>query len=355
MKIWNCPRCRKKSLTIKIDKKSLKAEVLCGNCNFIIYKKTNRISEAIDVYGDFIDDYYNNKNLSIQDLKKNYEKPKKKLITDQNTLELLSNKKKNLDDSKIENIDKKEEGEDVLFKRFKQTQQKFKQHMNGITKQSHIKIHSPEYEKLSLEEKFKVTQAKFHERKKRDLVDTETKIEISSDMAKEDQVKLPESKHVKKKKISPQIISYGEKIKIHGNFYDLNEIWLVIDGANVAFTRKTTHYQGKLSNLTILRKKLQILGVRKFKILCDRSLYHKIDEPLEYRKMVQNGEIIETPAGTEADFFILNFAKEKGGFVISNDRFRDHYNDFGKKWIKNKRITFTFIEDNVYFDKIYNK
>ena len=51
---------------------------------------------------------------------------------------------------------------------------------------------------------------------------------------------------------------------------------------------------------------------------------------------------------------IVKFAKEKGGFIISNDRFKDHYNDFGKEWIKNKRITFTFIEDNVYFDKIHN-
>jgi tetratricopeptide (TPR) repeat protein len=252
-------------------------------------------------------------------------------------------------------VQNKKDKRDPLFHRFKETQQKIKAHLRGLDKKDKIKVHSPAYQKLSLEEKFKILQTRFHERKKLDLVDTETEIEISSDMLKEDKTKSPRSRLKKTEEKSPRVVSSNGKININGKIYNPNEIWVVVDGANVALTRQTSHYQGKLSNLKILRNKLMNLGFIKFKILCDRSLYHRIDEPLVYKKMVQKEEFIETPAGTEADFFILNFAKEKQAFVISNDRFMDHYDEFGGKWIKKIRIAFTFIEDSIYFDKIYNQ
>ncbi len=60
IKVWRCPKCRKKSIIININKSKLAATISCGACSLFIEKQINRISEPIDVYGDFIDEYYEN-------------------------------------------------------------------------------------------------------------------------------------------------------------------------------------------------------------------------------------------------------------------------------------------------------
>jgi len=45
---------------ISIEKSKLTAKISCGSCRLFIEKKISRISETVDVYGDFIDEYYEN-------------------------------------------------------------------------------------------------------------------------------------------------------------------------------------------------------------------------------------------------------------------------------------------------------
>ncbi|MFX0140757.1 MAG: hypothetical protein ACFFDN_44375, partial [Candidatus Hodarchaeota archaeon] len=61
---------------------------------------------------------------------------------------------------------------------------------------------------------------------------------------------------------------------------------------------------------------------------------------------------VESPAGTQADTFILQFAWKNNAYIISNDRFLDFYDKYGKEWIKQKKITFSFIAGAIYFDKV---
>ena len=100
-------------------------------------------------------------------------------------------------------------------------------------------------------------------------------------------------------------------------------------------------------------KKLNSFGIKNYKIICDRSLFYTIDNQEEYSELIENDSFIETPGGTEADFFILKFAKEIDAFIISNDMFKEFYKFFGKNWIKSKRITFKIIEGLLFFYKIY--
>ena len=67
---------------------------------------------------------------------------------------------------------------------------------------------------------------------------------------------------------------------------------------------------------------------------------------------MQDKHFVQTPGGTEADPFILQFAIKKDAYIISNDLFRDHYDRFKKEWILDRRITFKIIDDNIYFDNI---
>jgi hypothetical protein len=44
--------------------------------------------------------------------------------------------------------------------------------------------------------------------------------------------------------------------------------------------------------------------------------------------MVEEGTIRQAPAGTDADYFILSFARELEASIVSNDRFRDRQKAF---------------------------
>ena len=44
--------------------------------------------------------------------------------------------------------------------------------------------------------------------------------------------------------------------------------------------------------------------------------------------MVDEGHIRQAPAGTDADYFILSFARELEASIVSNDRFRDRQKAF---------------------------
>ena len=151
---------------------------------------------------------------------------------------------------------------------------------------------------------------------------------------------------------SNELQTKNKPIFISNISYDILDSNFVVDGANVAFGTQKFAEIAKLSNLEKLMKKLEFFGINQYKIICDKSLFHKIDEPEKYNQYIEKGDIIETPAGTEADYFILQYALDKNAFIISNDMYKDFYNAFGKDWIKKKRITFTFIEQEIFLDKL---
>jgi len=133
--------------------------------------------------------------------------------------------------------------------------------------------------------------------------------------------------------------------KISNNLY-------VIDGSNVAFEIRTPNNKPSLSNILNLMESLKYLRIRQFKVICDRSLYYCIDEKNEYSKLKNKGFIVESPEGTPADIFILQLAYQKEGYIISNDKFREFYPTFSKKWVESRRISFRIIDDVFCFNKI---
>ncbi len=60
IKVWRCPNCMKKSIIIQINNATLAAKISCGSCDLYVEMKAKKIYDPIDVYGDFIDEYYEN-------------------------------------------------------------------------------------------------------------------------------------------------------------------------------------------------------------------------------------------------------------------------------------------------------
>jgi hypothetical protein len=100
---------------------------------------------------------------------------------------------------------------------------------------------------------------------------------------------------------------------------------VLVDGSNVAHSSEGE--QALLANITLVCDKLREEGYEPL-VLVDAALRHQIDDRKEYEQLVESGAIRQAPAGTDADYFILSFARELDASIVSNDRFRDRQRAF---------------------------
>ncbi|HTK46601.1 MAG TPA: hypothetical protein VL328_01315 [Gemmatimonadaceae bacterium] len=100
---------------------------------------------------------------------------------------------------------------------------------------------------------------------------------------------------------------------------------VLVDGSNVAHSSEGE--QALLANIVAVCEKLREEGYEPV-VVVDAALRHQIDDRARYERMVDDGEIRQAPAGTDADYFILSFARELEASVVSNDRFRDRLKSF---------------------------
>ena len=124
----------------------------------------------------------------------------------------------------------------------------------------------------------------------------------------------------------------------------------IIDGANVILAKRDSSGKGMLSNIILLLSELENLGIKNVQVVCDASLRHDIDHKERYENFIRQNIITQAPAGTEADLFILQWARKRNALIITNDQYKDHYARFGEGWIKSKRITFSIIDDDIFFE-----
>lgn len=100
---------------------------------------------------------------------------------------------------------------------------------------------------------------------------------------------------------------------------------IVVDGTNVLF------WDQERAKLPTLRKVIKALEVKGFDVVVflDASTRHHLgDRSLNEAKFaqvlgLQQDRVMVVPKGTEADQFILDFARQQKISVVSNDKFRD--------------------------------
>lgn len=100
---------------------------------------------------------------------------------------------------------------------------------------------------------------------------------------------------------------------------------VLVDGSNVAHS--TEGEAPQVANLIAIRDKLKEEGFEPI-IVADAALRHQIDDAKTYEQLIEDGVVRQAPAGTDADYFILSFARELNATIVSNDRFRDRLKQF---------------------------
>lgn len=91
-----------------------------------------------------------------------------------------------------------------------------------------------------------------------------------------------------------------------------------VDASNVA--HGVDLKKPKVANIVLVHDKLHEIGFGTIVIIADASLRHKIDDKKHFEELIDQGMISQAPAKTEADEFILGFAKQEIGYIVTNDK-----------------------------------
>lgn len=121
---------------------------------------------------------------------------------------------------------------------------------------------------------------------------------------------------------------------------------VLVDGSNVAHS--TEGEPPHVANLIAIRNKLLEEGLEPI-IVADAALRHQIDDAASYERMIDDGMVRQAPAGTDADYFILSFARELNASVVSNDRFRDRLKAFPE--VRDRIIRYMILQDEVVLER----
>ena len=120
----------------------------------------------------------------------------------------------------------------------------------------------------------------------------------------------------------------------------------IVDGSNVAHS--TEGERASLDNIRVVVGKLAEDGYEPV-VVVDAALRHQIDDGVAYERMVDDGTIKQAPAGTDADWFILSFARELDAVVVSNDRFKDRLKAFPDA--QDRVIRYMIVNGEVVFER----
>jgi hypothetical protein len=121
---------------------------------------------------------------------------------------------------------------------------------------------------------------------------------------------------------------------------------VIVDGSNVAHSSEGE--KAALENIRIIRDKLIEEGYEPV-VLADAALRHQIDDGEGFEALVEAGTIKQAPAGTDADYFILSFARELDANIVSNDRFKDRVEAFPE--VKKRVIRYMIVNGEVVFER----
>jgi hypothetical protein len=121
---------------------------------------------------------------------------------------------------------------------------------------------------------------------------------------------------------------------------------VLVDASNVAHA--TEGGEARLRNIQLVQEKLREEGLEPI-VVADAALRHQIDDKAAYERLIDDGRVHQAPAGTDADYFILSFAREMDARILTNDRYRDRAKDFPRE--RNRVIRFMIVGDEVVLEQ----
>lgn len=119
---------------------------------------------------------------------------------------------------------------------------------------------------------------------------------------------------------------------------------VVIDGANVAYEERNAGGKPKFANLLKVRRELEEKGFESV-ILVDASLKYDIDDQEQLENLIRSQQVRQVPAGTDADFFIIQFSQELDALIVTNDRYKDYADQY--PWVTERRLPYMIVKGEV--------
>jgi hypothetical protein len=119
---------------------------------------------------------------------------------------------------------------------------------------------------------------------------------------------------------------------------------VVVDGTNVAFEQKSEDGRAMLDNILQLRSLLLECGFEPI-IIVEADLRYEIDNREGLEELLNRGEILQAPADTEADFFVLKTAELENLKFVSNDLYNKYRDQF--PWIRERRVPFMLVKGHL--------
>lgn len=121
---------------------------------------------------------------------------------------------------------------------------------------------------------------------------------------------------------------------------------VLVDGSNVAHSSEGE--AARLANIIAVRDKLVEEGLEPI-IVVDAALRHQIDDERGFERLVEGGTIRQAPAGTDADYFLLEFAEEFDASIVTNDRFRDRIDKYPE--LRNRLVRYMVVGEEVVLER----
>ena len=109
----------------------------------------------------------------------------------------------------------------------------------------------------------------------------------------------------------------------------MDKVYIIVDGSNIAFYKRTHKKTAKYNNLEIVKNFLLDLSKKfpiRWEIVIDASLRYAIDDKVALKRAIKKGVIIQCPENIKADQFILEFFSRhpKETLIITNDNFKEY-------------------------------
>lgn len=116
---------------------------------------------------------------------------------------------------------------------------------------------------------------------------------------------------------------------------------LVVDLTNILNLDKDQNQKIKIENVLNLYNAVVEFGYEPH-MIADASMRHHLNSADQYKDLEDKGIIKQSPAGTEADEWVLEVAKRENCKFLTNDLYREHRAEFGNDWVFNNRLTCIF-------------
>ena len=122
---------------------------------------------------------------------------------------------------------------------------------------------------------------------------------------------------------------------------------IIVDLNNFLFEEPKTNGKAKMMYVEKLEVNLTNLGYNNVIFIAGPKLRDSNDAKKKYEKLIKEKKIYQSPAWVDSDWYILSFAKMNDCDILTNDKYKEYWDEFGKEWIMEKRKTFMLVDEQI--------